>query len=59
MSVSVLAPTAMAADALATAVFVLDATRGVALVESLAHCECLILDSDGRQFRSTGWRKEP
>ena len=59
MSVSVLAPTAMAADALATAVFVLDAARGVALVESLAHCECLILDSDGRQFRSTGWRKEP
>jgi thiamine biosynthesis lipoprotein ApbE len=36
-SVSVLAPTAMAADALATALFVLDAARGLALVESLAH----------------------
>jgi thiamine biosynthesis lipoprotein len=59
VSVSVLAPTAMAADALATAVFVLDAARGLALVESLAHCECLILDSDRRQFRSSGWRKEP
>ncbi len=58
-SVSVLAPTAMAADALATALFVLDAARGLALVESLAHCECLILDSDGRQFRTSGWRKEP
>ena len=57
--VSVLAPTAMAADALATALFVLDAARGLALVESLAHCECLMLDSDGRQFRSSGWRKEP
>ncbi len=59
MSVSVLAPTAMAADALATALFVLDAARGVALVESLAHCECLILDPDDRQVRSSGWRKEP
>jgi thiamine biosynthesis lipoprotein len=59
MGVSVLAPTAMAADALATAVFVLDAARGLALVESLAHCECLILDADGRQLRSSGWRKEP
>jgi len=58
MSVSVLAPTAMAADALATALFVLDTTRGVALVESLAHCEFLILHSDGRQVRSSGWRKE-
>lgn len=58
-SVSVLAPTAMAADALATALYVLDAPRGLALVESLAQCECLILDSDGRQFRSSGWRKEP
>jgi thiamine biosynthesis lipoprotein len=58
-SVSALAPTTIAADALATALFVLDAARGLALVESLAHCECLILDSDGRQFRSSGWRKEP
>lgn len=59
VSVSVLAPTTMAADALATALFVLDAPRAVALVESLAHCECLLLHSDGRQFRSSGWRKEP
>jgi thiamine biosynthesis lipoprotein len=58
LSVSVLAPTAMAADALATALFVLDAPRGLALVESLAHCECLILDPDGHHFRSSGWRKE-
>lgn len=59
VSVSILAPTAIAADALATAVFVLDAPRGLALVESLAHCDCLILDANGRQFRSSGWRKEP
>lgn len=54
--VSVIAPTAMAADALATAVFVMAPALGLALVESLAGCECLILDPDGRQRRSTGWR---
>jgi len=55
-SASVIAPTAMAADALATALFVLEATRGLSLVESLAGCECLMLDHDGRQLRSSGWR---
>lgn len=55
-SVSVCAPTAMAADALATAVFVLNPERGVALVASLAGCACLILAHDGRQRRSRGWR---
>jgi thiamine biosynthesis lipoprotein len=55
-SASVIAPTAMAADALATAVFVMDPAAGVALVESLPGCDCLILDHDGRARRSTGWR---
>jgi FAD:protein FMN transferase len=55
-SVSVIAPTAMAADALATAVFVMDPARGVALVESLPGCACLILGHDGRPVRSRGWR---
>jgi thiamine biosynthesis lipoprotein len=55
-SVSVIAPTAMAADALATAVFIMDSARGVALVESLPGCECLILDHGGRARRSRGWR---
>jgi thiamine biosynthesis lipoprotein len=56
-SVTVIAPTAMAADALATALFVLDAARGLALVESLAACECLMLHHDGRQLHSSGWRR--
>jgi len=55
-SVSVIAPTATAADALATAVFVLGAARGLALVEALAGCECLILDHDAPPRRSSGWR---
>lgn len=55
-SVSVIAPTAMAADALATAAFVMDPERGLALVESLAGCACLILGHDGHEWRSHGWR---
>ncbi len=55
-SVSVVAPTTLAADALATAVFVMDPERGVAFIESLPGCACLIVDNDGRQMRSRGWR---
>ena len=55
-SVTVLAPTAMAADALATAVFVMNPNDGVAFIEALPRCECLIVESDGRQLRSGGWR---
>jgi FAD:protein FMN transferase len=54
-SASVIAPTAMAADALATAVFVMDPAGAIALIESLAGCECLLLDHDGRALRSRGW----
>lgn len=55
-SVSVVAPTALAADALATAVFVMDPERGVAFIESLPGCACLVVDHTGRQKRSSGWR---
>ena len=58
-SVSVVAPTAMAADALATGTFVLGPRDGVALIERLAGCACLIIDQDGRQWRSRGWRSAP
>jgi FAD:protein FMN transferase len=55
-SVSVLAPTGMAADALATGLFLLPPAEALALTETLAGCECLIIDRDGRLFRSRGWR---
>lgn len=58
-SVSVFAPTAMAADALATAAFVMGPVAGLALVNSLAGCACLILDRNGRRFVSRGWRTAP
>jgi thiamine biosynthesis lipoprotein len=55
VSVSVRAPTAMAADALATTVFVMEPQAGLALVERLPGCACLIIDGSGRQRRSRGW----
>jgi thiamine biosynthesis lipoprotein len=54
-SVSVIAPTTLAADALATTVFVMGPERGVAFIESLPRCACLIVDRDGRLVRSQGW----
>lgn len=55
-SVSIIAPSTMAADALATSVFVMDPHEAVGFVESLPRCECLIIDRSGRQRRSSGWR---
>ncbi|KPK03213.1 MAG: hypothetical protein AMS20_11145, partial [Gemmatimonas sp. SG8_28] len=52
---SVVAPTAMAADALATAAFLMEPRHGAMFIERLRGCECLIIDRDGRQFRSRGW----
>lgn len=55
-SVSVMAPTTLAADALATSVFVMGPERGVQFIESFPQCACLIVDECGRQWRSRGWR---
>ena len=55
-SVTVVAPTALAADALATSAFVMGPRHGVAFVEALPGCACLILDHEGREHRSRTWR---
>lgn len=55
-SVTVVAPTALTADAVATSAFVLGPRDGVAFVETLPGCACLILDHEGREHRSLGWR---
>jgi FAD:protein FMN transferase len=55
-SVSVVAPTTLAADALATAVFVMGCRAGVALVDSLPQCACLVVDHLGRTLSSARWR---
>ena len=55
-SVSVVAGSAMLADALATSVFIMGPGPGLAFVESRAGCECLIIDAGGRKLRSRGWK---
>jgi thiamine biosynthesis lipoprotein len=53
-SATVVAPTAMLADALATAAFVLGPDAGNALLERLG-VEGLIVATDLRRFETTGW----
>jgi len=54
-SVSVTAPTALAADALATTVFVLGPEAGMRLLEALPECAGFILTEGGVQRRSSRW----
>lgn len=59
LSVSVRAPTALAADALATTVFVMGPEAGIALVDGMRGCGCLVVGRDGRQWKSRRWRSIP
>jgi thiamine biosynthesis lipoprotein len=54
-SVSVLARTAMEADALSTAVFVMAPRRGTRFIDSLPSCECMVLDRESGRHLSRGW----
>lgn len=54
-SVSVRAATAMDADALATAVFVLGTEAGCRLLETLPDAACLVLLRDGSRRASAAW----
>jgi thiamine biosynthesis lipoprotein len=54
-SVSVMASTVMDADALSTAVFVLEPADGRTFIEGLPGTECLILDRDQNRVTSKGW----
>jgi thiamine biosynthesis lipoprotein len=56
LSVSIIASSAMVADALATGVFVMQPHLGVRLIEGLNGCECLIVGRFGGILKSTGWR---
>ncbi len=55
VSVTVSAPTALEADALATALSVLPARKALSLVQSLPKRECLILTSQGQVLKSSGF----
>lgn len=54
ISVSVVAETAMDADALATSIFVMGAARGMALAESLEGVEALVVTSDREIIHTAG-----
>jgi thiamine biosynthesis lipoprotein len=56
VSVTVFAPTALAADALATTLFAMQPEEGLKLIHTSAGCECLIIASAGKRWRSRGWR---
>lgn len=55
-SVSVLADTAMDADALSTSVFVMGPRRGTRFINALPRCESLILTPGNRKMPSSGWK---
>jgi FAD:protein FMN transferase len=57
-SVTVTTPSALEADALSTAVFVLGAEEGRALLESLDGVEGLIVTRDGREVRTRGFPRQ-
>ncbi len=54
-SATVIAPNAIDADALATAVSVLAPEEGLALIESLEDVECQLVLADGRILTTRGW----
>lgn len=54
-SVTVTAASVMAADALATSVFVMPPAQGLAFINSQPGCECFLLGKDGSTRHSSGW----
>lgn len=56
-SVSVQADSVLEADALSTAVFVMQPKHGLAFINALPGRECLILNPGGAKFASRGWGK--
>lgn len=67
-SASVVAADALTADAVATVVAVLEPAEAIRFVDGLAGVgaappvlgvACLVVDGDGRQWRSAGWRDAP
>jgi len=55
-SVTVIGPDATTTDALSTSIFVLGATRGLALINALSGIEAVLVDGEGRLHYSTGLR---
>jgi thiamine biosynthesis lipoprotein len=54
-SVTAMAPTAMDADILSTAIFVMEPEVGMQYINSRPGYECFIVDRQGRTMKSNGW----
>jgi len=59
ISVSIIADDCLTADALSTAVFVLGAKRGIALIEKIEGAECVIVDKRGGIHKTAGLKTIP
>lgn len=57
ISVSVIAKSAMDADALSTSVFVMPSLQGAKFIDSIPGCGSLVMTKKGRLFQSNGWNK--
>lgn len=55
-SVTVVAPTVMDADALATSVFVMEPKAGIRFIETQPATECFVIGKDGSISQSAGWQ---
>jgi thiamine biosynthesis lipoprotein len=53
---TIIATTAMEADALATALCVMSPSQGTEFVNGLAACESLVIGKDGALWKSKGWK---
>ena len=54
-SVSITASTVVEADALSTAVFVLEPQSGMSFINRRPGCECYLISRNGQSFSSSGW----
>ena len=54
-SVTVMAPTAMDADILSTAVFVMEPEAGIGYINARPEYACLIVDHGGKRLQSNNW----
>lgn len=55
-SVTVMADTVMAADALATSIFVMQPADGIRFINGQPGCECLVVGNNGLVAKSGGWQ---
>lgn len=59
ISVTVMAPTVMDADALSTAVFIMGKDKGIEWIESMDGVEAMVIDGTGAAHFSSGFNKLP